>query len=75
MSNKPALAYDYRRYIELVQVLASDNAWNGVVALFEAWNVEKPVDPAPHLSDTHQWAAMIHALAKAAVEYHRSESE
>jgi hypothetical protein len=66
MSREPDMkaknAYDYRRYITLVQVLATGDG-RKVVALCEAWGVE------PVASET----VTISRLAQHAVEYHRKE--
>ncbi len=59
-------AYDYRRYIALVQVLATGD-YNGILALYEAWGLE----PMPE-RDT---LLMMYRLAEHAVEYHRNEDK
>ncbi len=61
----PDPAFDYRRYITLVQVLALGD-YNAILALYEAWELE-PM-PAP---DT---LLMMYRLAEHAVNYRREES-
>lgn len=68
---KAKTAYDYRRYIELVQVLAMEDCYPGIHALCKAWNVNE-VDLYPHGDDMYD---TIRALAKAVIEYHRAENE
>jgi hypothetical protein len=76
---KPATAYDYRRYIELVQVLSHEGDYH-LMALCEAWGV-KPVmvnnpdyhSPMDNRLKIH-YLGTIHRLAQAAIEYHRHES-
>lgn len=70
---EPALAYDYRRYLTLVQVLALGGSDAGIKALCEKWQVE----PVWDYSETYAgqpylnvWATII-ALAQHAVNYHR----
>lgn len=76
MSNKAATAFDYRRYIELVQVLSSETPYKGMEALCKAWNVERVIIYPPDGSRAYvDNLATINALAKAAVENHRSERE
>jgi hypothetical protein len=58
----PKLAWDYRRYITLIQVLAIGD-YNGILALYEAWELEPMPEP-----DT---LVMITRLAEHATEYHR----
>jgi hypothetical protein len=78
--HKPATAYDYRRYIELVQILAAYGNDDGIKALCEAWGVERVVDPSnPYRSGgenyyyTNIWST-IRKLAQAAIEYHQNEN-
>lgn len=62
-NNQPATAYDYRRAIALVQVLAIKNPvdrWKAVYALADAWGMVGYGDPA----GTLYWLAQ-HALADA----------
>lgn len=61
---QPALAYDYRRYITLVQVLAIGD-YNGILALYDAWKLEPMLVP-----DT---LVMVQRLAEHATHYHRDE--
>lgn len=76
-SHQPALAYDYRRYLTLVQVLALDNSDDGIRALCKHWNV-KPVEDRSVIPDSGVWpldvAATVRALAKHAMAYHRVKS-
>jgi hypothetical protein len=69
---EPATAYDYRRYIELVQVLAlTDTQYSGLQALCRAWGVKEQLQ-MPHEGNP---LVMVRRLAQAAIEYHRNESE
>lgn len=72
----PKLAYEVRRYIALVQVLALDGSDDGIRQLCSAWDVE----PVWDYSETYKgqpylnvWAT-IRKLAQHAIEYHRNES-
>ena len=66
-------AYDRRRYITLVQVLAS-NDFNGLRALAEASGVEQPT--YEELQQTHSWThTMAVKLAQHAIEYHQEEEK
>lgn len=76
-NNEPALAYDVRRYLTLVQVLAQDGSDEPIRALCELWGVEIVEDRSipPHYSGRaymNQWAT-IKALAKHVIEYHSKE--
>ena len=75
-SQKPATAYDYRRYIALVQVLAISESDNGIRHLCEEWNVA----PVWGYSETHKgkpylniWAT-IRKLAQHVIEYHEDSA-
>lgn len=59
------MAYDYRRYITLVQVLATDTPSRGAIALCEAWGVK----PGAMHTET------VRRLARHAIEYHRGEGK
>lgn len=62
-SDQPATAWDYRRAIELVQVLAIEapvERWKALYALADAWGMNGYGDPA----GTLHWLA-THALADA----------
>ena len=73
-----ALAYDYRRYITLVQVLAMGGSDEGIRALCERWGVDVIEDrsepPYKGRYSMNVWATII-ALAQHAVEYHKQERE
>lgn len=75
-NNVPTTAYDYRRYIELVQVLAMHNA-SGIEALCKAWGVERVEDRSepPYMGRyyTNVWSTII-KLAEHVIEYHREET-
>ena len=55
-------AFEYRRYIMLVQTLAIGD-YNAILALYKAWGLEPMPDPDTLL--------MMYRLAEHAVEYHR----
>ena len=75
-NNEPALAYDVRRYLTLVQVLALDGSDEHIRALCELWGVEIVEDrsepPYRGRYYMNQWAT-IHALAKHVIDYHSKE--
>ena len=76
-SHEPALAYDVRRYLTLVQVLAQDGSDEHIRALCELWGIEVVEDRSipPHYSGRvymNQWAT-IKALAKHVIDYHSKE--
>lgn len=77
LSGTPATAYDYRRYITLVQALASHNS-DAIEALCEAWGVERVEDrsypPYQGRYYTNVWSTII-KLAEHVIEYHRSERD
>lgn len=69
---QPATAYDYRRYIELVQILAlpPDECYKAVEKLCDAWGV-----PTEILSSDDIWIlTWLRRLAGTAIDYHRNES-
>lgn len=76
-SHQPALAYEYRRYITLVQVLALDGSDDGIRTLCKKWNVA-PVEDRSVIPENNVWPLDIHetvrALAKHALAYHRVKS-
>lgn len=59
-------AFDYRRYITLVQTLATGD-YNAILALYEAWGLEPMPEPDTLL--------MMYRLAEHAVDYHRNEAK
>lgn len=61
------LDYDYRRCIELVQVLASEKQYKGLQILCKAWGVKEQLDPPSEVNPLE----MVARLAKAAIEYDR----
>lgn len=71
-NGQPATAWDYRRYIELVQVLATGDE-ETIRALCEAWGVQPIYGP----SGTPYFFIMstLRALAQHVIEYHRKERE
>lgn len=75
-TRQPKLAYDYRRYIALVQVLAASKNDQGIRELCEAWGVEPIEDrsfpPYKGRYYINEWAT-IRALAQHVIEYHRKE--
>jgi hypothetical protein len=75
-NRQPALAYDYRRYIALVQVLARAGDDEAIRALCEQWEVEivedRSVPPYKGRYYMNVWAT-IRALAKHVIEYHRTD--
>ena len=81
-NQKPATAYDYRRYIELVQVLAQYGSDDGIKALCEAWGVERVEDrsepPYKRAGEVYYYTniwSTIRKLAQHVIEYHRNESD
>lgn len=76
-NNIPATAWDYRRYIFLVQVIASPpHNDSGIRALCKLWDVEPIEDrsesPYKGQYTINVWATII-KLAEHVIEYHRSE--
>lgn len=70
---KPATAYDVRRYLTLVQVLAQDGIGGNVMYLCELWHIEPVlvnVPPAP--IDT---LATIQRLCQHVIEYHQAVND
>ncbi len=70
-SQPPKLAYDYRRYIALVQVLAIAEPFErkqSLILLATQWGVTLTADPFSLPSSD-----IAHRIAEHAVEYHRSE--
>lgn len=63
---KPKTAYDVRRYLTLVQVLALDDYPEVLPQIAGEWGVE--LTSADYLHDDH----MIHTLAKHVVKYHNT---
>lgn len=61
-NTQPKLAYDYRRYIVLVQTLSIGD-YNGILALYDAWQLKPMAEPDTLL--------MVTRLAEHAVQYHR----
>jgi len=69
----PKTAYDVRRYLTLVQVIARSGHNEPVLALCEAWGIEPITDPtAPDC--VLMWPTLIR-LAQHVVEYHSAESK
>lgn len=64
-NTQPALAFDYRRYITLVQVLALGD-YGAICALYDAWGLEPMAEPDTLL--------MMYRLAEHAVDYHRDKT-
>jgi hypothetical protein len=72
MTTKPKTAYDVRRYITLVQVLAQDGVAGNVIHLCELWGIEPVlvnVAPAP----IDHWAT-LRKLAQHVIEYHQEDT-
>ncbi len=68
-STQPATAFDYRKHIELVQVLATDQVEANIRALCEAWGVPVVEDRSePPFRPMHK-VLTIQALAKYAIEH------
>lgn len=63
-NNPPALAFEYRRYITLVQVLALDNPTSPIERLCESWHIA----PGETFEDT------VNRLAQHAIDYHRTQN-
>lgn len=61
-------AYDVRRYLTLVQVLAGEDYLERLWDLAQLWDVE--ITSAEMEDDD----ALIHKLAQAVVEYHREDT-
>lgn len=73
-NGQPATAWEYRRYIALVQALAMEHGkYDAVFALSEAWGVE-PVYAIPGLPYIMVWPTIV-KLAQHVIEYHRKERE
>lgn len=68
-STQPATAFDYRRPITLVQVLASENVEAGIKALCEAWGVPVVEDRSEPPFRPMSLKLTVQALAKHAIEY------
>ena len=72
-SHQPKTAFDVRRYLTLVQVLAMDGSDEPIRALCELWGVEIIEDrsepPYRGRYYMNQWAT-IKALANHVIEYH-----
>jgi hypothetical protein len=66
-NNPPKLAFAVRRYMTLVQVLATDQRISTLVYLCEAWGVE----PALYHGAMDRLET-IQRLSQHVVEYHRS---
>lgn len=64
-NNEPATAYDYRRYITLVQCLTSPVPHISVAALCKAWGIPRSGDPFTDAC----------ALSQHVVEYHREDDD
>lgn len=77
-STEPATAYDYRRVLALVQVLALDDPAQqeaALLALCRGWGVEPAYLGSE--SDYPRWLAVmatVEKLAKHALEYSRKET-
>lgn len=67
MAEKPKTAYDVRRYVTLIQVLATDDYLEKCSELAKAWGIN--LTSSDYLREDH----MIHTLAKHVVEYHRAK--
>ena len=67
-SQPPKLAYDYRRYITLVQVLATGD-YKALSDLCEAWGLKRQLD---HPAEPNP-LSMVKRMAQHAVEYHREK--
>ena len=76
-ATQPATAYDRRRYLTLVQVLAASGSDEGIRQLCQQWGVA----PVWDMSRTHTnttpyfnaWAT-IRALAQHVIDYHREDT-
>jgi len=71
MKEKPKTAYDVRRYLTLVQVLALNDT-KAIRELCFSWGIEVPMIT----NDIHgyiypNWIGAITALAQHALDYHR----
>ncbi len=69
-STEPALAYDVRRYLTLIQVLAVEDDQQRHMAikhLCECWQVQ----PAVNTQGFIQYWATVNLLAQHVVQYHR----
>lgn len=74
-SNPPKLAFEVRRYLTLVQVLAVTETREWIPALeklCEAWGVEPARE---YLTNRFDFAATLQKLAKHVIEYHRGEGQ
>jgi hypothetical protein len=68
---QPTLAFERRRYLTLVQVLAIDEHGDAICELCERWGVEPVRLKSPMAAiDT---LATIRKLAQHVVEYHREQ--
>lgn len=76
-SNKPATAYDVRRYLTLVQVIASSGSDEAICQLCELWGVERVEDrlhpPYRGRYYTNIWGT-LRALAQHVIEYHQEDT-
>jgi hypothetical protein len=76
-SNLPKTAYDVRRYITLVQVLAASGSDEEIVRLCELWGVERVEDrsypPYRGRYYTNVWAT-LRKLAQHVIEYHQEDT-
>jgi len=75
-NTQPATAYNYRRYIVLVQALALGD-WKAILALCDAWEVKPtiyyPTDPTDGSRYIYDKADTIAHLAKSAID-HKQEA-
>ena len=72
-NSQPKTAYDVRRYMTLVQVLAQDGPAGHIIHLCELWNIEPVlvnVAPAP----IDHWAT-LRKLAQHVIAYHQEDTE
>lgn len=73
---QPTLAFERRRYLTLVQVLAMEGSDEPIRALCEKWGIEPVEDrsqpPYRERYYLNQWAT-IRKLAQHVVEYHRGQ--
>jgi len=69
---KPKTAYDVRRYLTLVQVLAQDGIAGNVIYLCELWGIEPELVNVPPAPIDH-WAT-LRKLAQHVIEYHQEKN-
>lgn len=63
-------AYDKRRYLTLVDILADTNSKTAVLHLCKLWNVEPAYDPSGFVD----LMVTVQTLARHVIQYHRNET-